>query len=53
MFYFIVGNLIIEETSGCAGLKSDLSISNDGCDGSTSFKTTNNISSRGKSFDVN
>ena len=51
--YFILGNLIIEETSGRAGLKSDLSISCDSCDGSTSFQTSNNISSRGKSFDVN
>ena len=41
------------ETRARAGLKSDLSISCDGCDGSTSFQTSNNISSRGKSFDVN
>ena len=37
-FYFILVNLIIEETGGHAGFKSDLFISCDGCDGSTSFQ---------------
>lgn len=53
-YFSTLANLTLEEnTSGRAGLKSNLSLNCSACSESTPLLTSRNITNRGKSFDVN